>query len=673
MTRKLTTIALTLVICLLGVTSISLANLYPIRILSAQQAKELGSWPTLQQYEKVTGSKIEKFNEAPMLRAKVAAGELPPVEERLPEEPMVVEPIDQIGQYGGIAHTATIRVESYGDDTIIMGCEGVLRTARDAKSVVPNIAKDWDFSDDGKTFTLYLRKGLKWSDGVPFTADDILFWYEDVMLNKELSPVIAKEWRPGGKVMEMEKIDDYTVRVHFAVPNPGILMFDGPIRGGWTWCSYPKHYLKQFHPRYTPVEKLNKMVKEAGYDYWYQLFNKKASACWNTPLNPDLPTLCAYVITEKSTNRRVYERNPYYWKIDPAGNQLPYIDKVVANIVQDREMINTMIVQGQLDVCIQETSIENYPLYQENEKQGNYRTLLWQSVLGSDVNYFPNLTYKKDLVLRDIFRDVRFRRALSLAINREEINDIIYFGLGVPRQMTAIPQSVAFEEKFAKAYAQYDPEEANRLLDEMGLKWDKDHKWRLRPDGKRLAWVLEYFPVETPKGPVTELVKEYWAAIGCDVEVKELTGELNSERYRANAVQMGLWHGDRCTDILFPREPMWVVPTSDCWAIAAWQLWAKWFLTGGKIGEEPPEECKRNLELWKKTQTTMDEKEKVRLTKEIWASQARNLWAIGTVGCAPHPVIVANNLRNFPEKGLHGWDVVWTCYLHPEQFFFEQK
>ena len=607
-----------------------------------------------------------KYNEAPMLRVKVAAGELPPVEERLPEEPLVVEVVEEIGQYGGTLHEAYPGPRHY--EELEMAAERMLRITEGG--VAPNIAKDYKFSEDGKVLTLYLRKGMRWSDGAPFTADDIMFWYEDVLQNKDLTPVLPKAWCPGGKLMEMKKIDDYTVQLNFAKPYPMIIKGLAHWGGGVTSFFLPAHYLKKYHIKYNP--EADEMAKKSGFEHWWQLFQQKSNlgGALGAQADPNAPTLKAFVLKEKGPNYIVAERNPYYWKVDPAGNQLPYIDRIVVSAVADRETYNAKIVAGEVDLAGMQTELRNLPLYKESAEKGNYRVLLWQRVQGVDVCYQPNQTYKKDLVLRDIFRDVRFRRALSLAIDREDINEAIYFGLAVPRQTTVIPQSEYYEEEFAKAYAQYDPEEANRLLDEMGLKWDENHEYRLRPDGKRLTIILEYCEMETPKTPTTELVKEYWKKIGIDLRVKVISGELDSVRYVGNQVQMGLWHADRC-GFLFDTEPFWFVPMRHGWECTWAPLWAQWYVTRGEEGEEPPEEAKKNIERYERMQVTMDEEERIRLGKEILRSQAENLWTIGTVGLAPHPVIVRNNLRNVPEKAVLGWDYFWTLPQKPEQYFLK--
>ncbi|MGQ9632553.1 MAG: ABC transporter substrate-binding protein [bacterium] len=625
------------------------------------------------EYQKATGRGITKFNEAPILAELVKQGKLPPVEKRLPKEPIVIVPVEEVGQYGGRANVISTSPMGYNDSEALSPLEGLFKVSPDASSVVPNIAKGYEFSGDGKTLTLYLREGIKWSDGAPFTADDIMFWWEDVILNDELTPVKPATWSPGGKLMEMNKVDDYTIRMQFAIPYPVATMYLAHSSGVVGSFYIPKHYLKNYHPRYTPIEKLNEQAKKEGFDSWYRLFQKHSDFYGSSGMkvDPGAPTLNSFVLTKRGTDFIALERNPYYWKVDIAGNQLPYIDEIFVSIVQNIEVMNVRVIGGEVDIAQLHTSMDNYTLYVKNKEKGDYRVLLWPSMLGSDVAYQCNLTYTEDPVLRDIFRDVRFRRALSLAMNRDEINQLLYHGMGTPRQVTVVPQSPYYEESFAKAYIEYDPERANSLLDEMGLKRGPDG-YRLRPDGKRLEIVLEYWPGETPKGPTTELVLKHWDDIGIKIAAKPEDESLIITRTSANLIQMGLWHGDRCA-FLFPIEPFYWVPMNAGkevpWAIQ----WARWYRSGGKSGEEPPPEMKRLLQLWERMRMTVDEEERIRLGKEILKSNAENLWTIGTVGLVPHPVIVKNRLRNVPENGMWGWDQRrFSSYL-PEQFFLKQK
>ena len=301
MIRKLTVVLLTGVICLLGVTS---------------------AWAV-------------KYNEAPMLQVKVAAGELPSVEERLPEEPKVIEPIEEIGQYGGVMQLVTgVRYVCY---TMFEGInQKIAGFTLDGKEIEPCVAKGWDLSDDYKTLTLYLRKGMKWSDGEPFTADDILFWYQDIILNDELTPVKPKQWMPGGEPMKVKKIDNYTIQLEFSVPHLTVI----EVMSGYVLCAYPKHYVKKYHIKYNA--KADEIAREEGYDHWWQAFQWHSADPTLGEDGEDLnrPTVKPWVLKKvDAAQNRYYERNPYYWKVDTAGNQLPYIDEVTLLSVATSEIV----------------------------------------------------------------------------------------------------------------------------------------------------------------------------------------------------------------------------------------------------------------------------------------------------------------------------------------------
>jgi len=295
-----------------------------ICLLGAIPALAQRQYATLEEYEKVTGKKITKLSEAPILRTKVAAGELPPVEERLPKEPMVVEPIEEIGQYGGNLRTACLGTADVATIYVPFLTEPLVRWDRTGTVVIPNVAKKWSISKDARTYTFYLRKGMKWSDGTPLTADDILFWYKDIALNKELTPVFYSWLTTGGEPVEVKKIDDYTVQFRFSQTNV-LFLKNVAFQGSMPWSNMitPKHYLKQFHPNYVPKEKLITMTKEAGFDHWFQLFLDKKDYVQNSAY----PVITAWQSTGSMAGRTLHtlKRNPYYWKVDPHGNQLPYL------------------------------------------------------------------------------------------------------------------------------------------------------------------------------------------------------------------------------------------------------------------------------------------------------------------------------------------------------------
>ena len=660
MIKSVTIILLSGLICALGVTS-----------ALAQE-----SWG-ISEYEKATGKTIESFSEAPMLRTLVAAGELPPVEERLPEDFLVVEPVEEIGQYGGTLTAFSLNDSGYDDGNIFRGYGTLMVMPPNLQNPIPHIAKDAVLSEDAKSVTLYLRKGMKWSDGVPFTADDVMFWWEGANLNDELTPTKHDIWKAGGELWKVEKIDDYTVRFQFAAPQ--ITWLIDPLtqfNGGEGSMFLPKHYLKRYHAKYTSLEELEKIVEKEGFDSWVDLFSQKKKIIGGGSylIDVETPTLRPWLLKRKGVNWWELERNPYFFAVDTAGNQLPYIDEILITNVGNTEVYTGKIVSGESDFCVFNTSMVDYTLYVESAEKADYRVLNWSGPKGAEVLYWVNQTIVDDPVLRKVFQDVRFRRALSLAMDREDINEALYYGLAVPRQYTVIPESKYYEEKFARAYAQYDPEEANRLLDEMGLDKRDKEGYRLREDGRRLHLLVEYTEGEAPYGPVSEVVQEYWQAIGIDTALKVQGIQLMDERAEGSKVAVRVYYGHSTTDIQFPRQYIAGYGGAVAYKQVDWApLWARWYVSGGKEGEEPPEEVKKNNERWEKIKVSMDEEEVIRLAKEILQSQADNLWTIGTVGLAQKVMIVKNYLRNVPERGVWDWGYLFLNCYRPEQFFFKEQ
>ena len=661
--KFLVTLLVSSLVCLLGVTS-------AVGKLAVQY--------NVKDYEEFTGNKIESFSEAPMLRTRVAAGELPPVEERLPEDFAVVTPVEEIGQYGGMANTYSVGDLKPGGAYHLLGTEPLFQADAELTAQVPNLVKSYEVSDGGKVLILYLRKGLRWSDGVPFTADDFLFWYEDILSNEEITP--AEAWYRGfaGGLVEMEKLDMYTVRFQFATPYAHALGLMSGATGSQNWFFAPKHYLRQFHPRYTSKDKLEKMAKDFGYDYWYQLFNDKYTNARPRGFfrNPDSPSVSAYMVKERTSDMVIAERNPYYWKVDPAGNQLPYIDEIRFTAIESQEVLNMKIISGEVDCEADLTTLLQYPLYKQNAEAGGYRLLLSSTSNSADVAYFVNQTHK-DPVLRKILNDKKFRQALSLAINREELNQALYFGMGKTGQASVIRESRYYEEEFGQAYAEYNPEEANRLLDEMGLNWDEQHQYRLRPDGKRLHLLVAHMPTEGPTFDTTEIVKEHWKDIGVEVTHREIQSSLFHPEWSSGNLDMCVWMVNNIDDLNLTGSEHGIGSFDFSNGVRYWS--APGLPSGGRGDDFPPEfaptsypfdEIARLQYLSDELNVTFDEEKRTQIIKDILRSQAENLWIIGTVS-GPHPIILSSRLRNIPEEE----ELIWgsgngLTWFHPEQFFF---
>ncbi|MDT8391037.1 MAG: ABC transporter substrate-binding protein [Lentisphaeria bacterium] len=598
---------------------------------------------------------LKTFRQSPMLDERVKSGALPPVEERLPDDPMVVEPFERPGRHGG-----TLRIFTQGAALIVP--EHPLTMDPQISRVLPNLVSHWEFKEGGKLLLLHLRPGLRWSDGAPFTADDFVWYHKHIRLNESLTPVIV----PRQRDLSITAPDPLTVV--FRYEEPFLFILQELAHRGENQFTAPGHFLARYHPDFRDKEELDREAKAAGYMNWMAYFHAAQRDSFRDPIGT--PTMRAYQLVSRSPTLQVYERNPYYPKVDPEGRQLPYIDRIQAQVVNNPEVRGAKVSTGQVDFAGSSLQTQDIPLYKAGEDAYRYRTLIWNRLHGVDVAIQFNFTVD-DPELRSIFRDRRFRLALSLAINRKEINDIVYFGQGTPRQTTVIPSSRFYEPEFATAHIQYDPERARRLLDAIGMRDVDGDGIRERPDGKPLDVTLEWVDIEVPRGVTMELVCSHWLDVGIDIKLKEINRGLQSARARSNAMQMTIWHADRSTDILFPLLPSWYVPMYISWDEARWTPWSRWYLSHGEQGEEPIPEA-RDLQIWwDEMRGSVDPARRVELGKRILRSQAENLWSIGTIGLAPQPVVVSNRLHNVPDRGYWGWDSLWVLPYHPATWFLD--
>ncbi|MGC4192243.1 MAG: ABC transporter substrate-binding protein [Thermomicrobiales bacterium] len=614
-------------------------------------------------YASLSDTVPAEFKEAPMLAELSKAGTIPPVKDRLPEKPLVVQPIE-VGQYGGTAHVGNITTQlaGYDCDFLIGWAYHFLRYSPDLTEAVPNIAESVDVSEDKSTYTIHLRKGLKWSDGEPVTSADVLFAFNDLVLNKELTPSVPQDISPGGKPVVVTAPDEYTAELKFAVPHPRYWLSNLPHQYGTFQGKqiHPQHYLQQFHPKYNP--KAEAEAKAAKYNSWTERMIDMAQH----GINKDVPTLLAYVVDEDSTTSVRWKRNPYFWQVDTEGNQLPYIDYVELERLQNVESYHAKIVTGAYDFAVGNTDVLNYQTYQDSAESAGYTVNVWSSGRGSEVFFQCNMNVE-DEVLRKIHQDARYRQALSLAINRDEMNELLFFGQATIRQMTVLDTSAHFKQEYADAFITYDVDQANSLLDEVGLTWNDDKSVRIRPDGKPMQFTFDYFDGEGPKTSILELVTSYWRAVGIEVTAKAITRQLLSPRVSENKEPMSMWHGDASTDILLPVDRKWSIgKVGDETSIAP--LWNAWFQSNGEQGEEPPDWYMAPLNAWKRFSETLDPDAAAELLK----SQADNLWSIGTVGQTPWLAINKNTLMNVPTYGIHTWDGLFQFPYYAQTFFFKQ-
>ncbi|MDE0226700.1 MAG: ABC transporter substrate-binding protein, partial [Gammaproteobacteria bacterium] len=484
---------------------------------------------------------ITQFSQSPILDGQ----DLPPVEERLPDDPVVSHPYARIGKYGGKARV------TFFDHRRFLPHEHALTISADLRNVLPNIAESWSVSEDGRTTTIRIRPGIKWSDGHPLTSNDFMFSFNHDWLDPELQPLTNVAVR-GAKFVV---IDDLNFQIVFPRPNPTFANYYAFYASRWV---DPMHFFKDYHPAYRDREELEALVKEKNHVTWMAMFNQLRS--WGNEDAPKVPTLRAFKVVERTPTKMRVERNPYYFKIDPAGNQLPYVDEVdVIILLENSQMITFQAATGQLDFTSFTLETQNIPLLKLGEAKGLNKVHIWRRLHVVDVAIQPNYNYD-DLKYRDLVwgkGERRFIRALSHAIDRDQMNEVIYFGQGTPSQVTAHWSSQWYEERFAKAHIRYDPDYSRALLDELGL-FDVDGDGlREYPDGSKLIITLEFIDFETPKGISLELVRDYWREVGIDLRLKTIERRLQTERAMANKMQMTAWHADKVTDILFPHWPDW--------------------------------------------------------------------------------------------------------------------
>lgn len=563
------------------------------------------------------------YAEAPELADLVKAGKLPSVDKRLPEQPMVLKPWGEVGTYGGVWRQPTM-VPDWTPQFYFMKEHIVLHDPWNLSSFVPNVARKYEWSADARTLTFWLRKGMKWSDGAPFSADDFLFWYEDILLNTELTPAVSALFKTGADVMKMTKVDDLTVRIAFTQPYATFL--DALVNCGNPEMYAPKHYLKQFHPKYASKADLEKLMKAGNFGLWTDMFLAMGASLEAQESNPECPTIRAWVVQNKFGEPvQWYKRNPYYWKVDPAGNQLPYIGEMRRDLVPNLEGLFTKAIAGEVDFLWLDATVEKYPVLKQYEKSKGYTVVLGlnpQSIVGSILFNFWN----KDETLKALFRNKDFRVALSVAINRNEINELVYRGQAKPTQGTVGDAQPWYDPKFAVAI-EYDTAKANKLLDGLGLSKKDAEGFRLMANGKRLSFttmIAAEYRAELPE--LAELVKGYWKAVGVETNVKPLANDIFDVRRQEYDYDVCMMLTNMGFAEYQPADYMPNPAISNAWA----GKWSEWLLTGGTKGEEPPADVKKIVQIAEQLKKEPSEKARFELNKQILQLHADNLWFLGT-------------------------------------------
>jgi len=625
------------------------------------------------------------FKEAPTLDAQVKAGKLPPVEKRLPDESqlLVIKPLREIGKYGGNWRRAFTGPADHENANRINSADKILTFDYTGTKIVPSLARDWKVSDDGKTTTIYLRKGAKWSDGKPLTADDFMFWYEDIYLNKNIVPTPFFEFQINGKDGKMRKVDDFTVAFEFPEPYSFfVYQLAGSTGIGAGFATRgafqnfggayaPAHYLKQFLPKYSSEDAVNKKAKDLGFDNWVSLLKNRYS--W--ALNNEVPVMTPWkTVSPINTPTWSMERNPYFWAVDTAGNQLPYIDRITLTLAENTEVANLRAIAGEFDIQERHMGLNKLPVFLENAKKGNYTVRLDPGLNGADVALHMGNSYEGDAEIAKLLRNKDFRHALSLGIDRDQLNEAFWLGVGASGSVAPAPDTIYSPgPEWNKKWAVYDPKQANELLDKLGLSKKDSDGYRLRADGKgRLR--LEMITVGgsfVPFTAVGEMIKQQWKKIGVDVDIKEMERNLAFTRDNNNENQIITWANDGSEVLfLFPRHALPVDAAESHMGMA----FARWYASGGTSGKKPDDpEMIKAFDLFRASYGMKDE-ERTKAAKEIWKIIVEQEWSIGTVGQSPAFMgvrIVKNNMGNIPDRQINAQHVRTPHSSWPETFYFK--
>lgn len=589
--------------------------------------------------------------EVPSLQHQIKLGKLPPIAERIPKEPLILRydnVVKKPGRYGGELRLLMARSK----DIRLMVVYGYARlVAYDREfNLVPDLLAKIDVKDE-RIFTLHLRKGHKWSDGHPFTAEDIRFWWEDVANNKELSPGGPPRQMLVDRVSpDFDIIDETTVRFSWPEPNP---FFLPALAGARPFYIYmPAHYLKKFHWKYGNQKKILKRIKKKGMRTWRALFYRHGNQYRNR--NPKLPVLQPWVLKTKPPSERfIFKRNPFYHRIDANGRQLPYIDNVSMTIAHSK-LIPAKTSAGESDLQARHLNFSNYTFLKQGEKRNNYAVRLWVPAKGSHIALYPNLNVN-DPVWRKLFRTTDFRRALSLAINRHEINQVIYFGLAYEGNNTVLPRSILNKPIYNKRWANFDLKKANALLDSLGLTKRDNLGVRLLPDGRPLEIVVETAGEDSEQTDVLQLIHDSWLKAGIKLFIKPLQRENFRRRIFAGSTLMSVWFGlDNAvpTAVSSPEE---LAPTSRYQL--QWPKWGQHFQSMHRMGEPVDLAAARELlalnERWRVAANHFEKKVIWHKMLDIYTDQ---VFSIGLVGAVPQPVVVNNRLQNVPKKAIYNWN-----------------
>ena len=611
---------------------------------------------------------LPTLQETPMFAEQVKSGALPPVAERVPRPPWVVREFaggDGPGRQGGQLNMLV----SSARDTRLMTVYSYTRLIvyDDKFQLHPDILESYE-AKDGREFTFKLRAGHKWSDGQPFTTEDFRFYWEDVANNKELSPSgLPAELLVEDQAPKVEIIDDRTIKYSWDKPNPYFI--ESQARAAPLFLFRPAHYMRKFHARYTDPAEIAHLARGVQQGSWIQIHRRLDVMFAND--NVDLPSLNPWINTTPSPAQRyVFVRNPFYHRIDEKGQQLPYVDRIIFTVAATN-LVPAKAGLGEADLQPRYLNMRDYTFLKKSAKSSGVDVRLWESGSGSQIALYPNLN-ANDEGWRTMFRNVGFRRALSLAIDREEMNQVVYIGLAKPSNNTIMERSTLFKPEYASKWAQYDTKLANKLLDEVGLTKRDPQGFRLLPDGRPAIIVVESLSEETEDSDALQLIAEYWKKIGIKMLVKPQTLEnFRPRTFSGNALMTA--YAGVVTAVPTPNtSPKEFAPTMQ--GGLQWPKWGMFVESKGKQGEkcDMQEACKL-LDYVKEWEHAIDEAGRRAAWEKILQTNADEVFSIGTVNGIRQPIVVGPKVHNVPKEGYYAWDPGGYIGLYqPDTFWIAQ-
>ena len=599
---------------------------------------------------------------------EVNAGSLPHVQDRIPSEPLVVDLEAKgrsFGRQGGTLRTLISRTKDVRQ-MVVYGYARLVGYQPDY-TLAPDILAAVDV-EEGRKFTLHLRPGHRWSDGIPFTSDDFRYWWENVANDPDITPSGPPDFMiVDNRLGKVTFPDEHTVVFEWQIPNPNFL----PLlaQASPPFIYRPAHYLKQFHQKFADPDTLVEKVKAARVKSWAALHNKRDNMYKFD--NPALPTLQPWINTsDKDSSRKLFVRNPYFHRVDSRGVQLPYIDVVQMTVVGGG-LIAAKANAGEVDLQARGLDFPDVAILKKGEADGGkYRTLLWANGAASQIAIYPNLNFA-DPVWRDVMRDVRFRRALSLGIDRRMINRALYFGLASEGGMSALSQSALYNDDNTHSLSMMNLAHANALLDDMGLTDRTPAGLRQLPDGRPMEFVIETAGERSEEENALAIIADTWRDLGIRLIMRPLDRDILRNRIYAGRTMASVWYG---WDNGLPgpsTSPSYLAPTNQ--EFFAWPMWGQYYQTVGQAGSPPDmQPAKRLMLLANDWNHTDDPQMREDIWKRMLAIHAEQQFAIGVLAEAPQPVVVSNDLMNVPEHGIWAFDPGAHFGIHRiDEFYFQ--